>query len=116
VSRVRDLAAMDVPEVVCLCGSTRFKDAFEAANKRLTLEGKIVLSVGFFSHAEGAGDKEVAYGEDLAARMDWLHKRKIDVADAILVLNVDGYVGSSTASEIEYAARVGKRVDYLEPV
>ncbi|HEX5781444.1 MAG TPA: hypothetical protein VFX80_05965 [Solirubrobacteraceae bacterium] len=109
---------MTRPPVVCLCGSTRFKDEFEAANKRLTLEGKIVLSVGFFTHAEangGAGDKEVVYGEELAARMDALHKAKIDMADSILVLNRGGYVGDSTASEVAYALATGKRVEWLEP-
>ena len=43
-----------------------------------------------------------------------IHKRKIDMADEIFVINVDGYIGSSTRSEIEYANKTGKKVNYLE--
>ena len=48
--------------------------------------------------------------------LDDMHKRKIDMADAIYVINVGGYIGESTRSEIEYAQRNGKIVYYLEPV
>ena len=97
--------------VSTLCGSTRFKDAFLEAQKRLTLEGNIVISVGLFGHA---GDDEV-WTEGTKEMLDDMHKRKIDMADAIYVVNVGGYVGESTRSEIEYARRNGKRVEYLEP-
>ena len=97
--------------VITLCGSTRFKDAFLEAQKRLTLEGNIVISVGLFGHA---GDDEV-WTEGTKEMLDDMHKRKIDMADAIYVVNVGGYVGESTRSEIEYARRNGKRVEYLEP-
>ena len=46
--------------------------------------------------------------------LDDMHKRKIDMADAIFVINVGGYVGSSTKSEIEYAIAHDKEVRYLE--
>lgn len=99
------------PEIVCLCGSTRFKEAFEEAEKRLTLQGKIVLTVGFFGHRDPEGFPD----PETKARLDALHKRKIDLADRVLVLNVGGYVGESTVSEIRYARRTGKPVEYLEP-
>lgn len=105
-------------KVVTLCGSTRFKDAFMAAQKRLTLAGCIVISVGLFGHS---GDDEVWEGmsEDTLTRtklmLDDMHKRKIDMADEIYVINVGGYIGSSTRSEIEYAEAHGKAVRYLEP-
>ncbi len=98
--------------VVTLCGSTRFKDAFTEAQKRLTLEGNIVISVGLFGHA---GDEEV-WTEGVKEMLDDMHKRKIDMADEIFVINVGGYIGSSTRSEIEYAEASGKPVRYLEPV
>ena len=104
--------------VITLCGSTRFRDAFMEAQKRLTLEGNIVISVGLFGHA---GDSEVWEGmaEDTMTKtkemLDDMHKRKIDMADEIFVINVGGYIGSSTRSEIEYAAATGKAVRYLEP-
>ena len=97
-------------KVITLCGSTRYKDAFMEAQKRLTLEGNIVISVGLFGHS---GDDEV-WTEGTKEMMDDMHKRKIDMADEIFVINVDGYIGSSTRSEIEYATAIGKKVLYLE--
>jgi len=97
--------------VITLCGSTRFRDAFMQAQKQLTLEGNIVISVGLFGHA---GDEEV-WTEGTKEMLDDMHKRKIDMADEIYVLNVGGYIGSSTRSEIEYALATGKTVRYLEP-
>ena len=105
--------------VVTLCGSTRFKDDFYAAQKKLTLEGNIVISVGLFGHS---GDEEVWDGMDegmlgkTKAMLDDMHKRKIDMADSIYVINVGGYIGESTKSEIEYAKAHGKKVEYLEEV
>ncbi len=98
-------------KVITLCGSTRFKDAFMEAQKRLTLEGNIVISVGLFGHS---GDDEVLT-ESTKEMLDDMHKRKIDMADEIFVINVGGYIGSSTRSEIEYAQVAGKAVRYLEP-
>jgi hypothetical protein len=106
----------DLPEVVCLCGSTRFMDAFNAANLRLTHEGRIVLSVGSYTRALEGVSPEEAFGVDVKARLDELHKRKIDLADRIFVLNVGGYIGDSTRGEIAYAEATGKPVDYLEPI
>ena len=104
--------------VITLCGSTRFKDEFIEAQKRLTLEGNIVISVGLFGHS---GDAEVWDNMDegtlskTKAMLDEMHKRKIDMADSIYVINPGGYIGESTKSEIEYAIDHGKRVDYLVP-
>ena len=97
-------------KVVTLCGSTRFKDTFMEIQKRMTLQGYIVISVGLFGHA---GDEEV-WTEGIKEMLDDMHKRKIDMADEIFVINVDGYIGSSTRSEIEYARKTGKLVRYLE--
>ena len=103
--------------VITLCGSTRFKDQFMEEQKKLTLEGNIVISVGLFGHS---GDQEVWENMDEGTltktkeMLDDMHKRKIDMADAIFVINVGGYVGSSTKSEIEYAITHGKEVRYLE--
>ena len=96
--------------VITLCGSTRFKEQFLEAQKRLTLEGNIIISVGLFGHS---GDEEV-WNEGTKEMLDDMHKRKIDMADAIYVINVCGYIGSSTRSEIEYAKKQGKQVLYLE--
>jgi hypothetical protein len=105
---------LEMPKVVCLCGSTRFKDAWYAETKRLTHEGFIVLGVGDLDTSEAARHVNVPLAPELKARLDELHKRKIDLADEVLVLNVGGYVGSSTRGEIEYARSLGKFVRYLE--
>ena len=99
-------------KVITLCGSTRFKDAFLETQKRLTLEGNIVISVGLFGHS---GDDEV-WKEGTKEMLDNMHKRKIDMSDGIFVINVGGYVGESTRSEIDYAIKNGKTVEYLEPI
>lgn len=97
-------------KVITLCGSTRFKDTFLEAQKRLTLEGNIVISVGLFGHS---GDDEVLT-ESIKQMLDDMYKRKIDMADEIFVVNVGGYIGDSTRSEIEYAKASGKTIRYLE--
>ena len=97
-------------KVITLCGSTRFKNEFMETQKRLTLEGSIIISVGLFGHS---GDNEV-WTEGIKEMLDDMHLRKIDLADEIFVINVGGYIGSGTKREIEYAEKTGKRVRYLE--
>ena len=105
-------------KVITLCGSTRFKEDFMRVQKTLTLEGNIVISVGLFGHS---GDSEVWEGKEegewssTKRMLDDMHLRKIDMADEIFVINVGGYIGSSTRSEIEYAIATGKKIHYLEP-
>ena len=107
---------MTRPKIVCLCGSTRFYEYFQQANYDFTMQGKIVLSVGFYPHAQ----KEMHHSEDVGCTpeqkiaLDELHKRKIDLADEVFVLNVGGYIGESTRGEIEYAVAHRKPVRYLE--
>ncbi len=103
------------PKVVCLCGSTRYLDAFQEANLRETIAGNIVLSIG--CNIKSDSDL-IALGElteEAKAKLDDLHKRKIDLADEVLVLNVGGYIGTSTRSEIDYAIKLGKPVRWSEP-
>ncbi len=97
-------------KIITLCGSTKFKEDFIAQQKRLTLEGNIVISVGLFGHS---GDEEV-WAEYTKPMLDDMHKRKIDLADEIFVINIGGYIGSSTRSEIDYAKMTNKPVRYLE--
>ena len=104
-----------LPTVVCLCGSTRFYDVFQRANYEETMRGKIVLTVGFFAGATDAEHSErLGCKPEQKTALDELHKRKIDIADEILVLNVDGYIGKSTRSEIEYAVEHDKRVRWWD--
>jgi len=102
------------PTVVCLCGSTRFADAFHEANLKETLAGKIVLSFG----CDFKSDTDLLLAGELTAedkaRLDELHLRKIDLADEVLILNVGGYVGESTRREFRYAIEHGKHIRWLE--
>lgn len=134
----------DRPKIVCLCGSTRFADAFIKAQREETLAGKIVLSVGLFGHQEG-----IDMAGPVKRMLDELHLRKIDLADEVLILNVEtpvcdgcnkpvkydpkwgghschacqsrqstcrvvAYIGESTRKEIAYATQKGKAIRYLE--
>ena len=99
-------------KIITLCGSTRFKDKFIYEQKRLTLEGNIVISVGLFGHS---GDDEVWINKT-KIMLDDMHLRKIDLADEIFVINPGGYIGFSTRNEIEYAKAKNKPVIYLVPI
>lgn len=99
------------PKIVCLCGSGRFRDAFNEAEFHETLAGKIVLTIG-------CNTKDIARDSDwshVKPMLDELHLRKIDLADEVLILNVGGYIGESTARELAYAQKLGKTIRYLEP-
>jgi len=104
------------PTIVCLCGSTRFYAAYQEANYRETMAGRIVLTVGFYPHSAAQ-----AHGEGVGATaaekatLDTLHLAKVALADEILVLNVGGYIGDSTRREIAYARALGKRIRWWEP-
>lgn len=101
------------PIIICLCGSTRFMDAFFEQGWEETLKGKIVLSVGVCKHAEDHGGE--ALGPEVAELLDELHLRKIDLADEVLILNVGGYIGESTGRELAYAQKHNKKIRFLEP-
>jgi dienelactone hydrolase len=109
--REREDAAMsERPEIVCLCGSTRFADEMREVNRRLTFAGIIVLAPGVFAHATG---EEIT--DEQKAALDALHLRKIDLADRVLVVNPGGYIGESTSREIAYAQATGKPVAFTSP-
>lgn len=100
-------------KVVTICGSTRFKNEYIAVQERLTLEGNIVISVGLFGHADGKYGTVIT--PEVKEMLDDMHKRRIDMSDAIYVINKDGYIGTSTQSEIEYAQKTGKEIQYMCP-
>lgn len=103
------------PTIVCLCGSTRFGSAFQRANFRETMAGKIVLSIGTDMRSDAClfAAMSNARRKGVKAFLDELHLRKIDLADEVLILDVGGYIGESTRSELEYARAHGKRVRFL---
>lgn len=106
------------PKIVCLCGSTRFGKEFYNANCRETLAGNIILTIGcnMKSDTELFGHLSDSELKAIKTKLDELHKRKIDLADEVLILNVGGYIGTSTRSELEYAKAHNKIIRYLEAI
>ena len=92
------------PLIVCLCGSMRLARGFEGERRRLTALGIIVLAPEPID-----GELTPRMRESLAA----LHQRRIDLADEVHVLTVDGAVGAATGREIAYAREHGKRVRFV---
>ena len=92
-------------KIVTLCGSTRFKDEFIKAQNELTLNGNLVISIEFF---------ETEVSNEIKLMLDNMHRRKIEMAHEIFVINKGGYIGTSTRNEINYAIKIGKTVQYLE--
>lgn len=104
------------PTIVCLCGSTRFWREFQAAGLRETMAGNIVLSIGAASGTddEHFGNLPRDEYDRIKTMLDELHMRKIDLCDEVLILNLGGYIGESTARELAYAQSLGRRVRFLE--
>lgn len=93
---------------VCLCGSTRFKDKFFEVAREFTLKGCIVTMPMVFVHSgDEVNEVEKEY-------LDEVHKAKIADADLVYIINCDGYVGNSTRNEINWALKLGKKIEYLE--
>jgi hypothetical protein len=115
--RAQDMAGRLAPRIVTLCGSTKFWREFQRQSLRLTIAGEIVLSIGAATGTddEHFGNLPPDTYDQLKKQLDWLHRRKIDLSDYILVLNVHGYIGESTQQEIDYSKNVGVRVEFLEP-
>lgn len=99
---------MEMGNVICLCGSTKFHKAYQEWNARLTLAGNIVISVGVLSHM-----LETPLTTEQKQRLDQLHLKKIDMSGEIFVLDVGGYIGNSTRNEIVYATAKEKKITYL---
>lgn len=102
---------------ITLCGSTKFIDAFNAWNARLTLAGHTVYSLGVFGKEAGDQGKDgnLEVTERQKMMLDLVHLDKILNSDAIVVINQGGYIGASTRREIAWAALQGREIYYIEP-
>jgi len=98
-------------EIICICGSTKFKDKIIQVQRELTLQGYIVIGMHLFSQ-----DERIKLTEEQLYMLKEKHKFKIDMSEAIYVVNPDGYVGDSTKEEIMYAISKGKKIMSLEPL
>ncbi len=99
---------MDKIKVITVCGSLKFIEQIKFCSEKLELEGNCVLGIIYPTKDD--------YAENEIELLNTLHKKKIDMSDAIYVVNVNRYIGSSTKSEIEYAKSLGKEILSLEPL
>ena len=108
---------VDKPKIICLCGSTRFTDQMLIKQWELTKRGFIVLTWCALPESYFSGEDKAHIGdqEEVKEIVDEVHKRKIDLADEVFILNVGGYIGESTRNELEYAQKGGKKIRFLEP-
>lgn len=109
-------------KVICLCGSTRFTELMLVKQWELTKQGYVVLSWcalpdSYFDKFIGGKDRHhIGDQEGVKEIADEVHMRKIDLADEVLILNVNGYIGESTQNELDYAIKMGKAIKYLERI
>jgi len=109
---------MKKPEIITMCGSTRFADLMACISWEYEKLGKIVLRVNYVPewYVRKEGWTESSHGAEqsgLKEALDNLHCRKIDMSDKVFVCNQNNYIGESTRKEIEYARKVGKPIYYL---
>lgn len=95
------------PEIVCICGSSKFMTEMRAKNRELTFAGVIVVA---------PSEADVLPTPDEKVVLDALHLRKIDLADRVLIVNPGGYVGEATRREIAYAQEAGKPITFTDPL
>lgn len=100
------------PPIICLIGSTRYHEYFAQYTFHFTLKGAIVLTIGRMDKR----DEDLHMNEEIKNRLDVLHMWKIIMADRVFCLNVDQYIGKSTARELGFATLLGKPIEYVEPV
>lgn len=120
--KIREHLPDEFPQIICICGSTRFADLHAVARWEYERDGKnICLMInylpGWYAKQRGwSGHDHIGEASGTKEALDELHKRKIDLCDWVFVINSQGYIGDSTRSEIEYAESLGKPVEYLERV
>lgn len=96
-------------KIITICGSMKFQDQMMAVSEKLELEEKcIVIQCIYF-------DKDRKLSHQELSILSELHYQKIELCDAVYVVNVGGYIGQSTQSEIEYARSLNKEILFLEP-
>ena len=100
---------MDI-KVITICGSMRYsKEMMKIAEELELKNGYAVIQCVY--NIDGQRNEGID-----ASILDKIHRKKIDISDAIYVVNIDGYIGNSTKNEIEYAKNNGKEVIYHEKV
>jgi hypothetical protein len=102
--------------IVCICGSTRFEQETKQKAEELTLNGQIVLMVNCWTHKDALHEPQGPIATQMKEQLDAIHKEKIRMSDYVFIMNVGGYWGKSTQSEIDYANKIGIPIKYLEQI
>lgn len=106
---------MSKPKIVVLCGSSRFVDVMSVCAWFIERDEK-AIAMGLHllpAWYPDVPDHHLAEHEGVAAAMDELHLRKIDLADEVFVVNFQDYIGDSTRNEVAYAQRTGKPIRWF---
>lgn len=101
---------MERAKIITICGSLRFQKELVDETERLELAGNCILSVVYPSKAKDL------YTESELEILNKMHHQRIDMRDAVYIVNVDGYIGEATRSEMVYALAKGKEVLSLVPI
>ncbi len=94
-------------KVITVCGSLKFMKEIMAISERMELQGNCMIAPIYPTNPN-----KDAYTEDEAMMLDKMHQEKIRLSDAILVVNINNYIGKSTQGEIEFAKALGKEIIY----
>lgn len=94
-------------KIITICGSLKFQKEMIEIAEEMELKGNCVLPVIY-----PARENKDAYTKEEFEMFDKMHKEKIKLSDAILVVNVQNYIGESTKREIEFAKSLGKEILY----
>ncbi len=98
-------------KIITVCGSLKFKDEIMQITEKMALQGNCMLSIVYPTKK----DKD-AYTDEEKEILGKMHKERIKISDAILVVNIDNYIGSSTISEIEFAKKLNKEIIYYTDI
>lgn len=95
-------------KIITLCGSLKFKKEMMIVAEKMALKGNCILTP-VYSVLEN-----YERTDEQLKKLKEAHFKRIELSDAILVINKDKYIGKSTNLEIEYARKLGKEIIYLE--
>lgn len=99
-------------KIITVCGSLKFVDEMMEITEKMELQGNCML-VPIYNPNKPNKD---SFTKEEALTLDKMHKERIKLADAILVVNVGGYIGNSTKNEIEYAKSLNKEILYYTDI
>lgn len=99
-------------KIITICGSMKFVREMMEISEKIELQGNVVLMP---IYNPSRPNKEAFTNEEILI-LDEMHRERIKLSDAILVVNIDGYIGNSTSKEIEFAKLLNKEIIYYTDI